>query len=384
MKKYLAYSITIIIFCLLATVTPLQSNHNKNLIGVFYEWEAKSNNSRPDQIRIDPFNDDIVWFTQPKIHGIAKFNSITKSMTEFNTKGSFRPDGLIIDSNGILWFGEQGTGSIGKFDPITEEFEHFFVPYENANPAIPTIDNEGLVWVSDHLNNRIIRFNPKTKKYLIIHTPTPNSWVVDLKADNKNRIWYTCYQSNRIGVISRDRKTITEYVLPSPNSGPAFLVIDTEQNIWFTCWKTNKIGKFNTQSEIFTEYTFRDESRPGPSAIAIDSDDIIYFSTKYLNSIVKFNPNEDNYFYSFTIPTPNSGQKDGITVDKNYNIWFTEFDENKIARMKIYDKSNYIMPGNTPRNMTIQSVKMYKVVKNTARRTRKSIQRIRFIKPDNN
>ncbi|MDH4128020.1 MAG: hypothetical protein OEV44_04665, partial [Spirochaetota bacterium] len=168
-------------------------------VGEFYEWTAPTRQSKPDQIKIDPFNDNLVWFTQPAINGVAKFNFTTKIITEYGTNGPYRPDGLTIDDEGILWFGEQcgssdetndcQASSLGTFDPETEEFKHYKLPYKDANPAIPSIDNTGFIWISDHSNNKIIRFDPKKESFWIIEPPTPKSWVVDLKADSKNKVW---------------------------------------------------------------------------------------------------------------------------------------------------------------------------------------------------
>ncbi|GMT48846.1 MAG: hypothetical protein IEMM0008_0385 [bacterium] len=381
MKKWI---IIILLFFVTGIYTSLsgQDYSDVDYVGVFLEWTATSPASKPDQIRIDPFNNDIVWFTQPSIHGVAKFNFKTKVLTQYDTEGRYRPDGLVIDDAGVLWFGEQSAGTLGKFDPQTEEFEHYKVPYKKANPAIPTVDKDGNIWISDHMNGRMIRFDPKEKSFLAIKAPTRHSWIVDMKADSRNRIWYSCYESNRIGVIDEKREEIIEYVLPNRDSGPAFLAIDSNDHIWFTEWKSNRIGRFDPEKEVFMEYQFP-LSNPGPAALAIGSDDIIYFSTKHLNSIVMFDSQDDEYYYTFPIPTAESGQKDGIAVDENGVIWFTEFDKNKFARVTILPTEGFQVPGNSVPNRTIKKVKRMKVYKTVRDYKEQAVHKVTYAKLKN-
>lgn len=364
-NSYIVLMLSLLIGIILFYNKPLKGQQDLNIsdyIGLFEEWQVPTDSSKPDQIRIDPFNEDIIWFTQPAIHGIAKFDYKTKTIKEYSTEGSYRPDGLCIDDTGVLWFGEQGAGTLGKFDPETEEFTHFRVPYKGANPALPTIDLKGRIWISDHSNDKVIRFDPNTSRFIAIEVPTPNSWVVDLKPDSKNRMWYSCYETDRLGVIDINKKLITEYELPHYGSGPAFLAIDSNDHIWFTCWKSNKIAKFEPETETFVEYIFP-KSEIGPAALTISNEDVLYFSTKLLNAIVQFNPSVDeNYFYAFKIPTYESGQKDGIALSKSGIVWFTEFEKNKIARLKILPGSDQ-MPGQYKKNVIMKPSNRVKIIK---------------------
>ncbi len=362
-----------LISLLLILIAPIYSKNKKltkSYIGEFHEWNAISLYSSPDQIRIDPFNENIIWFTQPSIHGLSKFNFKNKKLIEYkivlkkqlakqyNKIIKYRPDGLVIDKNGILWFGEQSSGTLGKFDPKEKQIKHFKAPYKKANLTIPTVDHNGYIWITDHQNNKILRFDPKKKSFYIINVPSPNSWVVDLKTDSKNRIWYSSCLSNVIGMIDYNKKIIIEYSLPKiaplsslskmsgnhkksswKGNGPAFIAIDSKDRIWFTLWATNKIAVFDPKTNILKYYTLL--TNPSMASITITKNNVIFFSADKLNAIVMLDTKNDNYFHVFPIPTPKSGQKDGITVDSKGVVWFTEFAKNKFGRLKISDKKYY-------------------------------------------
>ncbi|MDH4128211.1 MAG: hypothetical protein OEV44_05620, partial [Spirochaetota bacterium] len=55
----------------------------KQYFGEFNEWKMPSENTHPEDIAVDPFNENIIWFTQPGINGIGKFDAKTQKITEF-------------------------------------------------------------------------------------------------------------------------------------------------------------------------------------------------------------------------------------------------------------------------------------------------------------
>ena len=343
-------------------------NSKENLWGVFEEWKAKTKRSRPDQIRIDPKNRNIIWFTQPAAHGITRFDYLKKKIKEYKTKKKYRPDGLVIDSEGVLWFGEQGSGTLGSFDPKTKKFQHHLAPYKDAFPAIPNLDQNGKIWVSDHRREQILFFDPKTLESRSLKLPTAPCFPVETKTDQNNRIWYTCYHSDRLGVIKVNEKQIIEYNLPERQLGPAFMAVDSQNRIWFVLWKNNGIALFDPKTKILTRYDFP-ISNVGPAALTIDSKDRLYFSTKQLNSIVLFEPAKPDYFYSFTIPRKKSGQKDGIAVDTEGIIWFTEFDANRFGRLELF----YEPPKKRKKRSTLQEVKKYATQKKSYRPLKENV-----------
>ncbi|MDH4127546.1 MAG: hypothetical protein OEV44_02245, partial [Spirochaetota bacterium] len=118
----------------------------------------------------------------------------------------------------------------------------------------------------------------------------------------------------------------------------------------------------------------------GPAAITIGKDDIIYFSTKRLNSIVMFNPKTEKYFNNFPIPTAKSGQKDGITIDSKGIVWFTEFDKNKIARLRIIKWNDVNLPGKSFKNLSYKKGMRMEVLKTVSEQVESKSSKIKTFK----
>lgn len=341
-------------------------SYGNDLIGEYYQWKTISPGAYPEHIQVDPSDVNIVWFTLTYIRGLGKFNFKTNEMKEYKTDGKLKylPDEMAIDKNGLIWIGEQKSGTLGKFDPKTEQFTHYCVPYTNASPNVPMVDHEGNIWFTDHNNDKIVKFDPNNEKFQVFRTPNPRSWVVCLREDPKHRIWYTCTVSNRIGYITPDRKKAVEYTIPQYKGGPAWLDIDSKNNIWVTEWFSNKIAKFDPDNEQFTEYQFEDTFSESRSIVVDKNDDTIFFTSERLNSIIMFNPKKDDSFIAFPIPTYNPGLDDGLTIDKNGIVWFTQINANKIGRFRVITRKDIKSKDTRQKQVYMQSEK-YKVKKKT-------------------
>lgn len=320
---------------------------------VFHEFFTGSD-THPEHIQIDPNDENLVWFTLPGVQGIGSFHFLSRKMNQYRTGAAFYPDESVIDKDGVFWFGEQSSGSLGRFDPKTKQFSHFYAGYPKAKLNGPTIDNNGIIWITDHVNNKIVRFDPKTKAFKVLTCPTPKSWVLALKADRDNRVWYNCTDAGKIGYINAKSNEIVEYTLPGRNLGPAWLDFDSKGRVWFTLWYSDKIGCFNPVTEEVTIYSMP-STKHGPAAIVLMKDNWILFSTYYSNSMTLFHPDEKN-FYSFTIPSPDSGQDDGIDIDSNGVVWFTQMKSNKISRFELIKESTKL--NSKDNNATVQKVKI--------------------------
>ena len=72
-----------------------------------------------------------------------------------------------FDSDGILWFAEFGSNSIGSFDPANERFIEWQVPVKWTVPydAIKS-ERSGEVWTASMSTDRVTRFDPETGEFV--------------------------------------------------------------------------------------------------------------------------------------------------------------------------------------------------------------------------
>jgi virginiamycin B lyase len=237
-------------------------------------------------------------------------------MTEYDLP---RPESLphdaIVDTDGMVWYGDFGSQYLGKLDPATGETIEYPVPM--TKPEVPggnldmNFDPEGNIFLGMMYQGVIMRFNRDTETFdhwkspvfdegddarTAMVTPTRANvdgkvWVgaveeyqVDLESGVWTAIDYTkgvapdgVEAASRIGsygvavdsmnnfygmqlggdhVTRVDAKTLisTPHRTPTLNSGPRRGHMDPQDRLWFGEFRGNRIAMFDTKTEEFKEW----------------------------------------------------------------------------------------------------------------------------------
>src|SRR5262249_49780296 len=105
------------------------------------------------------------------LHGsAAKFFAM-----EFALPAGARPRDIAVDSRGIAWVSESGTGMLGRFDPATLAYTRIAPPAgKNSKAELNAIavDSSDRIWFADDgPNARIIQHDPKTGEFVSYPIP---------------------------------------------------------------------------------------------------------------------------------------------------------------------------------------------------------------------
>ena len=142
-----------------------------------------------------------VWFTSgPQI---GKVDAKTEKVTKWNppTADSF-PRRLLVDPDGIVWFGEYNSGKIGRFDPKTETFQEFQLPGPSPTPYALGIDKNNNIWYSSDEMDLLGRFDPKTGQVTEYPFPYSENFLKELFTDSQGRMWYGTGPNNKVGYFT--------------------------------------------------------------------------------------------------------------------------------------------------------------------------------------
>jgi streptogramin lyase len=126
--------------------------------------------------------------------------------------GSAVPWGIGLDSSGKIWFTENASGKLGRFDPTSNNFTEWSIP-EGGSPRY--------VFVSEI---------------------------------NMTRVCFTEYSSNRIGFLSTSNNTFIRWQLAA-GSNPVDIFVDETNDIWFTESGRDVIGRLRPSTGQLTEWT---------------------------------------------------------------------------------------------------------------------------------
>jgi virginiamycin B lyase len=123
------------------------------------------------------FRDTRIGRVDPQTN-VAKIWSVTFGQRTRPRRGR-------VDSQDRLWFAAFGTGHIGMFDPVTEQFASYLPPTPWANPYDVEADKNGEVWAGSMLNDRLTRLDPKEGKFVDYLMPGQFTNIRRIFVDNK-------------------------------------------------------------------------------------------------------------------------------------------------------------------------------------------------------
>src|SRR5690348_10330975 len=92
----------------------------------------------------------------------AAFTAPAPTVVEYQIprSGAF-PHDPAVASDGIVWYTDQATSHIGRFDPATGQFTDFKTPTEQSGPHGIIVAPDGGVWFTENAKGKIGRLDPK-------------------------------------------------------------------------------------------------------------------------------------------------------------------------------------------------------------------------------
>jgi streptogramin lyase len=251
---------------------------------------------------------------------------------------------LAFDASGNVWFAMPMSNSIGMLNPLTNTYQQFAVPTAASGPWDIAIDHTGNIWFTEHYTNKIGEFNPSTLQMTEFTTPAANSQPYGIGVDASNNIWFTENNSAvaQIGEFTAGGQMNEYKIRDNPPGGltPHLLTIEPNGNIWWTEGWVGMIGELKVSQAVpgttngVIEYgypaTCTTCGGTHASGIAFDSNGLIWFDDSVQNIFGSFPDTGTGSFSTYAAPTPQHPH-DGLNVDSQNRIWFTEEFANKLA-----------------------------------------------------
>jgi len=132
---------------------------------------------------------------------------------------AFSPDG------GSIWVTEHGAGSFDRYDIVSKTLTKYFTTrpssslYTQALPNGIAVDSSGLVWVAEHYGNRIAEFDPATgsmEEYPVPCCRGEIAGTLYLATGTNGTVWFTENLGNAIGELSPVGTPVPFSITPQP------------------------------------------------------------------------------------------------------------------------------------------------------------------------
>ena len=387
-------------------------NSHPNSSNLVIEYSLPALCEMPLAIGVDSQNQNI-WYVSTKNGTLGRYDMNTNSFGEEyripswpareNPTMSSQVWDINIDNKGNIWFTDERLNALWRFSNDTKSFEIFTVPekpeaFGTTYPVSMEIDNNGgniyfvgirspSIWIGNISQMRngtaegIERIGIPLDSFKGIDPDLVSTGSVVLDEDN-GRLFVSLLAFNTKGqILGYDLKnnTFTPYEMPGDITSPVGLTLDRNDSVWVTDHGTSiffrldpasgDITKFTTSTvspRTLGQSTILDAAYTLPYWIKTDGNGTIWFNQHTGNKMSSFDPNNLT-LVEYWIPSQNklwgpcrdATSQCGISnalqfdVDKNNEVWFSEWSENKIGRV-LTDKVLPLSVSVLPSNFTLQ------------------------------
>ncbi|KAA0222835.1 MAG: hypothetical protein KJ057_07325 [Phycisphaerae bacterium] len=209
-------------------------------------------------------------------------------VTETRVKREDRTIATLNGASGVLETRVYLDPASGE-EPQGAQITEYVVP-QGTFPDQISVDENGIVWFSQPNNNSLTSFNPVTTVFTQHNT--------------------------------------------SPGSGPDGMIVGTQGRVWSGMYFSGGLGWYDsisgTMHNVASPYT--------PSAMAIPvetSDGSVWVTDHANNKISEFNPVTRQWIRTVNMPTPNCWVVQGHEDTDRGQIYFTEYNANKLGRIAL-------------------------------------------------
>ncbi len=254
--------------------------------------------------------------------------------------------GLVIASDGSVWFTESNANRIGRIIPnptatvstsagTVKEFTgggigEFPGPNSDGRPFAIAAGSNGVMWLTE-LNshpgyaNSIVPIHPDESFGTILMLPVPDPGLMSITRAPDGALWITEANTDHIDrldpvVFERDpRNSLKQYALPHSASGPIAIAAAPDGSVWFLERGGNVIGHMSPDGKV-TEYPVPTAGH-AISSLAVAADGSVWFTEPKTDKIGHMSPS--GAITEIAVPTASAGLS-GIAIGPDGRVWFTE------------------------------------------------------------
>lgn len=235
-------------------------------------------------------------------------------------------------TDGHVWFTEPNSAAIGELNPNKGTWAQYKV-MKGSVPYDLVMDKNGNIWFTEFHSNSIGFLNTKTHKIVETPTPTANSNPYGITKDNKGNIWFTenGHGISRIGMFTpgtSGKISIKEFSIDaSRHVQPHLITAAPNGHIWFSEGFLGSIGELAPANGSVTHHKVAIACRRATncthiSGIAADPQGNIWFTDSLNATVGYYIPKGIEITQG--LHDPNSHPHDGLVVQSNGTVWFTE------------------------------------------------------------
>ena len=264
---------------------------------------------------------------------IARLDATTGHVDEFTTpnEGTAAIHSAIPAPDGSVWFTQQGSNKIGRWDPKTEqitEYQDAWKPgkegyLEGGSKHTLRVLPNGEVWST---GGPLSKFDPKTERFTgLDQVPS----VYGITSDKNGLVWFAEFTpTGSIGVADPKTMTVEKFTLPTKGAKSRRIVAGDDGIIWFAEFEAGKVGKFDPKVRAIEEFKLPG-AEPTPYAFETDAKGDVWYSSEHMDVLGRLNT-KTGKVDEFPMPYAENTMRE-FFKDSKGRMWYGTPANNKVG-----------------------------------------------------
>lgn len=251
-------------------------------------------------------NDGELWFSQESNAQVGRLTISGTQSYPVNQTGPTQPapTGMLVGTDGNIWFAEYNGSAIAKFDPCSHTVTRYPTNVGGSTPWGLIQGPDGAMWFVDPGANKIgrIDYAGNVQEFPVGSQYGSNPIPAYITAGPDGNLWFTEYGIGAIGVFSPSSHTLLrEYSSDDPGNPigphPNDIIVGPDNNIW---WVNSGLSKLDSispaapASQNPTEYTLFSSGTHFIANLAKGSDGNLWMSDSYGALVVSYSTSGQN------------------------------------------------------------------------------------------
>ena len=250
---------------------------------------------------VAPAPDGTVWYTAQGTGKLGRLNPLTGKTYHIELGDNARPHGVIIGPDGAPWITDGGLNAIVRVEPRTDAIQVFPLPpgRGNVNLNTATFDSRGVLWFTGQAGI-YGRLNPKMGLVEVFEAPKGRG-PYGITATSDGTVYFASLAGSYVGRIDPETLRVTILNPPTIEQGVRRAWADSANRIWVSEWNAGQLAVYDPATALWREWRLPG-TKPATYAVYVDEEDMVWVSDFGSNALLRFDPTRE-HFEAFPLPS---------------------------------------------------------------------------------
>lgn len=273
---------------------------------------------------VAPAPDGGVWFTGQGSGELGRLDPVTGAVKRVKLGDGSAPHGVIVGPDGAPWVTDGGLNAIVRVDSDTDAVRRFPLPGREANLNTATFDRNGVLWFTGQ-NGVYGRVEPAGKVEVFDAPRGAGPYGIATTPDGQ--VFYASLAGSHVARIDLETRKATPIDPPTKTQGARRLWPDSKGALWVSEFIAGQLGRYDPAANSWREWKLPG-ANPQPYAIYVDNLDYVWLSDFGANALVRFDPRTER-FDSFPLPSPDGAVRQ--LLGRGGELWGAESGADKLV-----------------------------------------------------